>query len=528
MAACERRGGRAVADALADPSPPGAARVVVHLARRFVAAAPARLVEPPDEVDVLAEAETLVEAADLAHRSNPAHDRSGGHVADAGAAADAGRFGPEVEWAAIALVAGDRARAVEGADARGDERHAIVGEVGEQCVEPAVGQFDIGVDECDEGCGHVRSTGIAGSGGAAVGVQAERGAGDRRRGAVVDHDRAVRSAGWPIAWSVTARHDDGDIGLGERAGRRRRVDRAGFDQRADERGRHDRIAVRDLVDERGAGVGDPEQLERRPADDHTAEALHAAVEPVRRWHSSVERVEPRADRRERRTVGGLRRRMARVGSPRTPVGLTACTPWRTRSAIATVSGPATACSGRTSPGCRARSSDVSMCPACRSPGTGAPRRRRRRRIREVGPPDEDRSLFVLEHRGGATHRIDVAAVPVHQHHPFRPSGRPHQLDEHGDHRLRADRERACKALVLTARGDRRARAPPPVGVGARRRRGRARWRSGCRCRSAGADRAARTNRQARATSVERRGRRGRSRRSPPDRDRGRGEPRRRR
>ena len=63
------------------------------------------------------------------------------------------------------------------------------------------------------------------------------------------------------------------------------------------------------------------------------------------------------------------------------------------------------------------------------------------------PPDQHvASLRVRNTSRSALHRCHVAAVTVDEHHAGRPVGRTGELDDHGRHRLGADRQRSREAL----------------------------------------------------------------------------------
>ena len=250
---------------------PRAAGVVVHLARRFVAAPPARLVEPPHEVDVLAEAEILVEPADVAQRLDAAHDRGRRHVADPGAAADAGRLGAEVERAVLALVAGDAARG----------RPSAYAPAGRPAPTRSSAKWARSGSSQPSGSSTSASTNAT-SGVVTMAAPALRAAAGPRFSGQAHGRRPAIGRGEPssttiapigrrgggVARQVAARDDDRDVGGSERAAARRaggwRRPRSAACTSVDGGTASPRD---DPVDERSAGVGDPEQLERRAADD---------------------------------------------------------------------------------------------------------------------------------------------------------------------------------------------------------------------------------------------------------------------
>ena len=115
----------------------------------FVPAAPARLVEPPDEVDVLPRPQRRVETADVVERLDAHEQRRTRHVADAGAGADARRLVAEVER-----------RAGIADHPRGDEPDAWIVEVAEH-GSPPVGRGGIAVVTTECGARRRRRRGTA-------------------------------------------------------------------------------------------------------------------------------------------------------------------------------------------------------------------------------------------------------------------------------------------------------------------------------------------------------------------------------
>ena len=174
MALGERRRRRAVGDALGDEARHEPAGPVVDDGRRLVAAPPPRFDEPPDGVDVLAEAQLAVEPVDRAQRLGPHDDRRRRHVAQRGSpvrSVPARGRGRAASGPARSAATGPAPGALA---TRGrDEADALVGEVGEQAVEPAGLEPDVGVDERDERGVDRAEAGVAGDGRAGVGAQAE-------------------------------------------------------------------------------------------------------------------------------------------------------------------------------------------------------------------------------------------------------------------------------------------------------------------------------------------------------------------
>ena len=163
------------------------------------------------------------------------------HVAEPGARGDAARLRARGRAASgPARSAATGAGAGRAGDARRDEADAVVGEVREQRVEPARLEPDVGVDEGDERRRRPRQAGVAGDGRSGVGPQPQHpraGDGvDRRIRRVVDGDHGgdARAAAHDLGERRLAeherRHDDGDVGRGERRRRRARVDRAGVER----------------------------------------------------------------------------------------------------------------------------------------------------------------------------------------------------------------------------------------------------------------------------------------------------------
>ena len=184
----QRRRRRAVGDALGDEPAPRAAGAVVDDGGRLVAAPPPGLDQAPHGVDVLAEAQAAVEPADRPQRVRPHDQRRRRHVAEAGARRDAARLRAEVERGVPLLVAGQRTGARRAGHARRDQSDAVVGEVGEQAVDPARLEPDVGVDERDQRRGRRPEAGVAGDGrdrrssaGAAPGRRRRPGPAGRRR-----------------------------------------------------------------------------------------------------------------------------------------------------------------------------------------------------------------------------------------------------------------------------------------------------------------------------------------------------------
>ena len=68
----------------------------------------------------------------------------------------------------------------------------------QQAVQPIVLQLDVGVDECDEGCGHLGETGVARRAGPGIALQTDpvlpRPRRQRRFAGVVDDDHLAGSA----------------------------------------------------------------------------------------------------------------------------------------------------------------------------------------------------------------------------------------------------------------------------------------------------------------------------------------------
>ena len=159
---------------LPEPRPQRRPRPMVNRRGRFVAAAMAGLDQPPHEVDVLAHPHRFVEAADRPDRVGAGKQGRRRHVADPGAGSDPGRFASEVERRANCLVPGERRRTALRGDPRRDKCDPWITEVGEQRVEPIVGEIHISVDEGNELRAHLVEPSVARRGRTAVGRQADR------------------------------------------------------------------------------------------------------------------------------------------------------------------------------------------------------------------------------------------------------------------------------------------------------------------------------------------------------------------
>ena len=186
---------------------------------------------------------------------------------------------------------------------------------------------------------------------------------------------------------------------------------------------------------------------------------------------------------------------APVGSPSTPLGVTAARPPARRSS--------------SSSGERRGHAGLGPVEADDVRGDGQQQRRLGAAgvavgAAEPGRPHHDRPALGSQRRPRAGQRARRCRRGRSRARPAANSGadRPDQLDHHQLERVGADRQRPGEALVLAAgavgqgRGDHRVdrpaeRAPPP-------RRRRRPPRPGCRCRAAGAGRAARSSRAARA------------------------------
>ncbi len=193
VARLERCGGQAVGEPLGDPPAPRRSGRVGHDDRGLVADLPALCDEPPDEVDVLADAEVLVEP--VAQGASSHDQRRGGHEGDCGAGPDDSALVPEVEWGGGDLKALADRVAQGSAQPWRDRADLGVREVPDELVEPVGLGHDVGVEERDERRGRARAPSIAGGGGSERHLVAHEGgvvrtcdAGDRAfvGGAVVD------------------------------------------------------------------------------------------------------------------------------------------------------------------------------------------------------------------------------------------------------------------------------------------------------------------------------------------------------
>ena len=181
MASRQLGGGGAVAESLAKPRAEVRPHVMEDLDHRFVPASPPGLVEPPHEIDVLADSHRAVEAVDAAQGLDPADECGGWNIRDAGPSPHPSWSGAEVERAAHRVEPLQGTVAIGGADPRCYEGDDRVGEVGEQPVEPPGRNGDIGIDERHELRRHVIQPVLAGRAGPGIRVQPhDLGAVDRR------------------------------------------------------------------------------------------------------------------------------------------------------------------------------------------------------------------------------------------------------------------------------------------------------------------------------------------------------------
>ena len=272
MAPGEQGGRRAVGDALVDEAPPRRSGAVVDDRGRLVAAPPPRRDQPPDRVDVLADAQTAVEAVDLLDRRRAGHEGGGGDVADPGAGGDAGRLGAEVEGGVGGLVAGPAVVRRCRGHARGDEADPRILEMTEQRRQPPRTEIDVGVDERHQRRGHRCQTGVAGDGGPRVRAQPQEADAldrfDRRlRPVVDDHHRGDAGARRPelreaVGLDGERRHHDGHVGGRERTGARRGMHGPGVEQPVDEPGRRHVVAGDEAVEVPPTGGAEAEQAQR--------------------------------------------------------------------------------------------------------------------------------------------------------------------------------------------------------------------------------------------------------------------------
>ena len=282
-----------------------------------------------------------------------------------------------------------------------------------------------------------------------VGVQPDRRTGDGRRRRVVDDDR-------PGGDVAAARR-----GPGRRSSRRTAVKRCGpsasgtgwmapASSSRSTRTDGSTASPRSIRSTTATPpVGEPEQLQRRPADHDVAVTLDGPVEPVPHHasHSSTTRARSSASRREQ--LGSV---LGRRG------------PWIAQHA-------ARAQRPHAGPHEVGRRRDRARLGTLEPDEVGADREHQRRlgvpgmRIAagDTWPPGEDPPALGLELADGAIDRDDVAAVTVDQHDGPCPVGRPDQLDDDLVHRLVADRQRAGEPLVLAARRDRHRRRDDAVG-----------------------------------------------------------------
>jgi hypothetical protein len=246
MATLERPGRAAIVEALPDQSADGRTRAVCDDRAGLVPRPPARVDEAPDEIDVLTDPQRRVEPADLVQRLAAHEDRGGRRVRDSGGRRDASLHRAEVEGAAARFVAGDRTagRGRAGGradDARRDQRHPLVVEVGQQRIEPARGRDAVGVDEREQRCRHAGRTGRAsgcGAAGVVVTEQPRSGRHDGPDAAVVDHDdRGRRTEAGQRGRGIVVPHRDhhGHIRRAEPPAGRTWVRGAGVEQPVDER-----------------------------------------------------------------------------------------------------------------------------------------------------------------------------------------------------------------------------------------------------------------------------------------------------
>ena len=193
LAGCRRRQRcrrRAVPEPPREQARPARRPVMRHLDGRLVPDPPARLVQPPDQVDVLAVAQRRVEdgsrppATDVAaRRAGPAARRSarrrpGWPAATRPACAPRSRLPQAAASCTAAAAAGASPAPSRGATIRGRDRgHQRVGEVRGEPLDPAGRRHAVAVQERDQVAGHAGQAGVPRGSRAAAG----RAAPERRR-----------------------------------------------------------------------------------------------------------------------------------------------------------------------------------------------------------------------------------------------------------------------------------------------------------------------------------------------------------
>ena len=150
MTTGERGGRGAVAEPAGQQRRPALRPVMDDLDGRVIADPPARLVQSPDQVDILAVPQVLVEPAGPGERGRPHQQRGGGHVTDPAARLHPGRPPPEIQAAARPLVPPGRARGRRGDDPRRDRGDQRIGQMRDEVAEPAGRRHAVAVDERDQ------------------------------------------------------------------------------------------------------------------------------------------------------------------------------------------------------------------------------------------------------------------------------------------------------------------------------------------------------------------------------------------
>ncbi len=272
MAGGEIGGRTPVAGPLGEPRPQRGAGLVAHGGGRLVAHPQPALVEPPHQVDVLAAAQVVVETAGGQEHVGPGHEGRRRHVGDPGAGPDARLARSEVEWRAHRLVPGQRRPAVRrrAGDARGDRRHAVVGELQQQRLQPSRLGMAIGVDERHDRRRHRRQTEVAGCRRSAIGRAPQHGGPwrhDRGVGAVVDDQHLVLRGQFRHQFAhrtVLHRDHDRDVLDAIRTAVGPRMDGTGVEEALGQllgTGRHG-FAGDQPAQHLGALLGEPEERQR--------------------------------------------------------------------------------------------------------------------------------------------------------------------------------------------------------------------------------------------------------------------------
>jgi hypothetical protein len=261
---------------------------------RGVADAQTAGVQPPDQVDVLADPQPGVERADVAHHGRPGDEGGGRHVGQPGAGCDARGPLAEVETGGGTRVAPGRAVRRQGTHPRRDRGDERVGEVRHEPLGPVRGRHAVTVHKGHQCGGDVVQSGVPREAGATVDVAADElravlrgngGDGGGVFGSVVDNEDGVPS----VEPGEAAAEQLGPVADGDRD--REIRGRAGFGRHGvgepgvgEPPGEHTRggggdRAVGELPPGSSAGRGQPEHAGRgAPEDQLIAQAAGVGVE----------------------------------------------------------------------------------------------------------------------------------------------------------------------------------------------------------------------------------------------------------